>query len=114
MSVKQHPRPITEVIRGTPRYQKLRALRPASERLNSTAKDDLEILNKPRVRGLKRAGILAQLTLMTILLKRVAQFIIKVTLTVRKERIKNPYGFVIIRGPKVPNPELDSGLVQRE
>jgi len=69
--------------------------------LNSTAKDDLHILNKPRVRGLKRAAILGQLTLITILLKRVAQFIIKVTLTVRKERIKNPYGFIIIRGPKV-------------
>jgi hypothetical protein len=52
---------------------------------------------------------------MTILLKRVTQFIIKVTLAVRKERTKNPYGFIIIiRGPKVPNPELDSGLVQKE
>lgn len=112
MPVKQHPRLITEVIRGTPRYQKLRSLRAASERLNSTAKDDLEILNKPRVRGLKRAAILAQLTLITILLKRVAQFIIKVTLTVRKERIKNPYGYIIIRGPKVPKFILN--LVQRE
>jgi hypothetical protein len=112
MSIKQHPRLITEIIRGTPRYQKLRSLRPASERLNSTAKDDLETLHKPRVRGLKRAAILGQLTLMTILLKRVAQFIIKVTLAVRKERIKNPYGFVIIQGPKVPKFILN--LVQRE
>ena len=112
MPIKQHPRLITEVIRGTPRYQKLRSLRPASERLNSTAKDDLKILDKPRLRGLKRAAILAQLTLMAILLKRVAQFIIKVTLTVRKERIKNPYGFIIIRGPKVPKFILN--LVQRE
>ncbi|MDI6765033.1 MAG: transposase [Thermodesulfobacteriota bacterium] len=112
MSVKQHPRLITEVIRGTPRYQKLRALRPASERTNSTAKEDLDILLKPRLRGLKRSAILGQLTLMTILLKRVAQFIIKVTLAVRKERIKNPYGFVIIRGPKVPKFILN--LIQRE
>jgi len=112
MPIKQHPRLITEIIRGTPRYQKLRSLRPASERLNSTAKDDLHILNKPRVRGLKRAAILGQLTLMTILLKRVAQFIIKVTLAVRKERIKNPHGFIIIRGPKVPKFILN--LVQRE
>jgi len=112
MSIKQHPRLITEIIRGTPRYQKIRSLRPASERLNSTAKDDLETLHKPRVRGLKRAGILGQLTLMTILLKRVSQFIIKVTLAVRKERIKNPYGFVIIQGPKVPKFILN--LVQRE
>jgi len=112
MSIKQHPRPITEVIRGTPRYQKLRSLRPASERLNSTAKDDLEILNKPKARGLKRAGILAQLTLMTILLKRVSNFIIRVTLTVRKERIKNPTGFIIIRGRKVPRFIIN--LLQRE
>jgi len=112
MSIKQHPRLITEIIRGTPRYQKIRSLRPASERLNSTAKDDLETLHKPKVRGLKRAAILGQLTLMTILLKRVAQFIIKVTLAVRKERIKNPYGFVIIQGPKVPKFILN--LVQRE
>jgi hypothetical protein len=112
MSIKQHPRLITEIIRGTPRYQKLRSLRPASERINSTAKEDLDILLKPRLRGLKRSAILGQLTLMTILLKRVAQFIIKVTLAVRKERIKNPYGFVIIRGPKVPKFILN--LVQRE
>jgi hypothetical protein len=114
MSIGQHPRLITEIIRGTLRYQKLRSLRPASERLNSTAKDDLEILDKPRIRGIKHASILAQLTLMTILLKRVSKFIIKVTLAVRKERIKNPNGFITIRGPKVPNPELDSGLVRRE
>jgi len=112
MSIKQHPRLVTEIIRGTPRYQKLRSLRPASERTNSTAKEDLHILSNPRVRGLKRAAILSQLTLMAILLRRVAQFIIRVTLAVRKERIKNPHGFVIIRGPKVPNFILN--LVQRE
>jgi hypothetical protein len=112
MSIKQHPRLVTEIIRGTPRYQKFRSLRPASERINSTDKEDLDILLKPRLRGLKRSAILGQLTLMTILLKRVAQFIIKVTLAVRKERIKNPYGFVIIRGPKVPKFILN--LVQRE
>ena len=112
MSIKQHPRLVTEIIRGTPHYQKLRSLRPASERINSTAKEHLNILLKPRLRGLKRSAILGQLTLMTILLKRVAQFIIKVTLAVRKERIKNPYGFVIIRGPKVPKFILN--LVQRE
>jgi hypothetical protein len=112
MSIKQHPRLITEIIRATPRYQTLRSLRPASERLNSTAKEDLEILNKPKLRGLKRAAILGQLTLISILLKRVACFIIKVTLAVRKERTKNPHGFIIIRGPKVPKFILN--LVQRE
>jgi hypothetical protein len=112
MPIKQHPRLITEVIRGTPRYQKLRSLRPASERLNSTAKDDLEILDKPRIRGRQRAAILAQLALMTILLKRVSKFIIKITLAVRKERIKNPNGFITIRGPKVP--QFIINLIRRE
>ena len=112
MSIKQYPRLITEVIRGTPRYQKLRSLRPASERTNSSAKEDFETLRKPKVRGIKRAGILAQLTVMVILLKRVAQFIVKVTLAVRKERIKNPRGFIIIRGPKVP--KFIMNLIQRK
>ncbi len=112
MSIKQHPRLITEIIRGSPRYQKLRSLRPASERTNSTAKEDLEILQKPKVRGLKRAAILSQLTLMTILLKRVAQFIIRITLAVRKERTQNPSGFIIIQGPKVP--KFIMNLVQRK
>jgi hypothetical protein len=112
MPIKQHPRLITEVIRGTPRYQKLRSLRPASERLNSTAKDDLEILDKPRIRGRQRAAILAQLALMTILLKRVSKFIIKITLAVRKERIKNPNAFITIRGPKVP--QFIINLIRRE
>ena len=112
MSIKQHPRLITEIIRGTPRYQKLRALRPASERINSSAKEDFETLRKPKVRGIKRAGILAQLTVMVILLKRIAQFIIKVTLAVRKERTKNPNGFIVIRGPKVP--KFIMNLIQRK
>jgi hypothetical protein len=112
MSIKQNPRLITEIIRGTPHYQKLRALRPASERINSSAKEDFETLRKPKVRGIKRAGILAQLTTMVILLKRIAQFIIKVTLAVRKERTKNPNGFIVIRGPKVP--KFIMNLIQRK
>jgi len=59
MSVREFPRLITEVIRGTDRHQKIKALRSASERTNSTAKDDLCILAKPKVRGLKNAGILS-------------------------------------------------------
>jgi hypothetical protein len=112
MSVHQHPRLILETIRGTPRYQKLRSLRPASERTNSTAKEDLDIPSKPRVRSVKRAAILSQLALMAILLRRVAHFIIHVTLAVRKERIKNPHGFIFIPGPKVPKFILN--LVRRE
>ena len=44
MSIRQFPRLITEVIRGTERHQKLKALRSAAERTNSSAKDDFCIL----------------------------------------------------------------------
>ena len=61
ISIKQFSRLITEVIRGTYKHKKLKTLRSASERtnLNSTAKDDFCILVKPKIRGLKNAGILA-------------------------------------------------------
>ena len=53
MSLREFPRLITEVIRGTDRYHKLKTLRSASERTNSSAKDDFCILVKPKIRGLK-------------------------------------------------------------
>lgn len=84
MSVKDFPRLICEVLRGTDRYQKLKSLRSASERTNSSAKEDLCILNKPKVRGIKNAGVLAQLAVMALLLKRIISFIVKVTLALRK------------------------------
>jgi hypothetical protein len=48
MSIKDFPRLIIEVLRGTDRHHKLKALRSASERTNSSAKEDLCILNKPK------------------------------------------------------------------
>jgi hypothetical protein len=89
MSLNQFPRLINEIVRGTPRYQGLKALRPASERINSSAKNGLNILTKPKIRGLKNAGILALLAVMVILLKRIALFIVKVTLQIRKTCQKN-------------------------
>lgn len=112
MSIKEHPRLITEIIRGTPRHQKLRSLRPASERTNSTAKEDLDLLLKPKVRGLKRSAVLVQLTMMAILLRRVAHFILKVTRAVEKARARNPHHFVVIKGPKVSKFILN--LIQRK
>jgi len=53
MSLREFPRLITEVIRGTDRHHKLKTLRSASERTNSSAKDDFCILVKPKIRGLK-------------------------------------------------------------
>ena len=114
MSVRQLPRLIAEVIRGTYRYRKLKALRPASERTNSTAKDDLCILSKPKVRGLKRAGVLGQIAVIVVLLKRVARFIVRVTVAFRKEiqNNKSPPQYLYIPGPKVPRFILN--LIQRE
>jgi len=100
--------------RGTYRHRKLKALRPASERTNSTAKDDSCILTKPKVRGLKNAGVLGQIAVMVVLLKRITRFIVKVTLAFRKEirDNKSPPHHIYIPGPKVPKFILN--LIQRE
>ena len=62
----------------------LKALRSASERTNSSTKDDFCILSNPKIRGLKNAGVLAQMAVMVLLLKRISRFIVKVTLAMRK------------------------------
>jgi hypothetical protein len=114
MSGRQFPRLITEVIRGTERHQKLKALRSASERTNSSAKDDFCILNKPKFRGIKCAGILSQMAVIVVLLKRLACFIIKVTLAFRQnyQSNKSPPRRIFIPGPRVPKFILN--LVQRK
>lgn len=114
MSTKQLPRLISEVTRGTYRYQKIKALRSGSERTNSTAKDDLHILEKPKIRGLKYAAVIAQMTVIVVLLKRVARFIIKVTLALRKklQANKSPPRRIYVPGPKVPKFILN--IIQKE
>jgi hypothetical protein len=114
MSVRQFPRLITEVIRGTFRHQELKKLRSASERTNSTAKDDFCILSKPKIRGLKNAGIISQIAVIVVLLKRITRFIVKITLAF-KEKVENntsPPRYIFIPGPKVPKFILN--LIQRE
>jgi len=114
MSIIEFPRLITEVVRGTERHQKLKALRSASERTNSAAKEDFRILAKPKIRGYKHAAILSQLSAITILLKRICRFIIKVTLALRQKILENK-GYPrhhFIPGPKVPSFILN--LVQRQ
>ena len=114
MSIKRFPRLILEIIRGTYRYQKIKALRSASERTNSTAKEDFCILSKPKIRGLKNAGVLAQMAVVVILLKRITRFIVKITLSLRKkiQYNKSPLYHIFIPGPKVPKFILN--LIQRE
>ncbi len=84
MYVKEHPRLINAIPRGSKKYQVLKQTRSASERINSAAKEDTKILRKPRILNAKRAAILAQMTAIVILLKRAFSFIVKITTLFRK------------------------------
>jgi hypothetical protein len=84
MYVKEHPRLINEIPRGTKRYDTFKKMRPASERSNSTMKEDLKILAKPRVLNGTRANILAQMAAIVLLLKRAFSFIVRITTRFRK------------------------------
>ena len=104
MSVRQFPRLITEVMRGTSRHQELKKIRSAWEKTNSSTKEDFCIFSKPKIRGLKNAGILSQMAIIVVLLKRIARFIVKITLAFREtvENNKSPPQYIFIPGPKVP------------
>jgi hypothetical protein len=114
MSIKQFPRLITEVLRGTYRHQKLRALRSAAERTNATAKNDFSILDRPKIRGIQHASVLSQMAVIVILLKKIASFIIKVTLALRKKPLRKSTHTqrFFIPGPKVDN--FICNLIHRE
>ncbi len=76
-------------------------MRPASERSNSTMKEDLKILDKPSVLNGPRANILAQIAAIVLLLKRAFSFIVRITTQIRKlyktndpalkEKLKPPF-----------------------
>ena len=101
MYVKEHPRLVNEIPRGSKRYNTIKNMRSASERSNSTMKEDLKILDKPRVLGGPRANILAQMAAIALLLKRAFSFIVRITNQFRKlhqtndpaikERLKPPF-----------------------
>jgi len=113
ISIAQFPRLIIEVIRGTDRHQKLKALRSASERTNASAKEDFCILTKPKVRGLRPAAVLSQMAVIVVLLKRIAAFIIKITLALRKNnRDESSFAKPYLPGPKVLN--FIRNIIQRE
>jgi hypothetical protein len=82
--VKEHPRLINAIPRGTKKYQELKQIRSAAERINSAAKEDTPILRNPRVLNDERAALLAQMTAIVILLKRALSFVIKITHSFRK------------------------------
>lgn len=84
MSIKAHPRLISEIPRCSDRWKKIRNFRSASERSNGTCKSDLDILESPRIYGLTMASIEATMACITTLLKRVMSFIIGITLNLMK------------------------------
>ncbi len=57
MSIKAHPRLISEIPRCSDRWKKVRNFRSASERSNGTCKSDLDILESPRIYGSAMASI---------------------------------------------------------
>ena len=84
MYVKEHPRLVNEIPRGSKRYKEIKKIRSASERSNSTMKEDLKILDKPRVLNGPRANILSQMAAIVLLLKRAFSFILRTTNLFRK------------------------------
>ena len=84
MYVKEHPRLVNEIPRGSKRYNEIKKIRSASERSNSTLKEDIKILDRPRVLNARRANILAQLAAIVFLLSRAFLFVIKTTCRIRK------------------------------
>ncbi len=89
MYIKEHPRLINEIPRGSKRFNELKKIRSASERSNSTIKEDIKILDKPRICNITRANILAQMSAITLLLKRAFSFIVKITNLIRKYHLTN-------------------------
>jgi len=84
MYVKDHPRLINEIPRGSKRYMDIKKIRSSSERTNSSLKEDIKILDAPKVLNRTRADILAQIAAIVLLLKRAFSFIVRITIRFRK------------------------------
>jgi len=103
MYVKEHPRLVNEIPRGSKRYNVIKKIRSASERANSTMKEDLKILEKPRVLKISRSNILAQLSAIVLLLKRAFSFIVRITVRFRNfQETGDPTVKDKLRPPFVP------------
>ena len=84
MYIKDQPRLQNQIPRGTKRYNTIKRARSASERANSTIKEDIRILDKPIVYNKKRADIIAQIAAIVLLLHRAMIFIVKTTILLQK------------------------------
>jgi len=109
MYVKEHPRLINEIPRGSKRYNIIKNIRSASERSNSTMKEDLKVLDKPRVMNSSRADILAQMAAVALLLKRAFSFIVRTTNSAINLNQSNGQAVKEkLKPPSIPNPSLTS------
>jgi hypothetical protein len=79
MSIADHPRVTVEVPRSSKRYKKIKAMRTSSERTNSYGKEWSGLSNL-RLYGTVSYAVRAMLVCITILLKKVSEFIAKMTL----------------------------------
>jgi hypothetical protein len=113
MAIQDHPRLLNEIPRGSHRYKEIKKLRSASERSNSTMKDDLKILDKPRVVGGRRAGVLVLLAAIFLLCKRGFAFIARVTHMLRRFcQTRDPKLAKWLKHPDIP--KSIRNLIQRE
>ena len=113
MSVKKHPRLINEIPRGSKRYNQIKKLRSAAERANSALKENLGILDNPRVMNGLRADILAQIAAIVLLLTRAFSFVVRITFLYRKLRdTDDPKVKKRLRPPVIPKSILN--IIQRE
>ncbi len=113
MYVKEHPRLVNQIPRGSKRYNAIKILRSASERANSTIKKDLKTIEKPRILNSSRANILAQISAIVLLLKRAFNFIIKTTILFRKlYRTNDPHIKEKLKPPPIPKSIMN--LIQIE
>ena len=113
MYVKEHPRLINEVPRGSKRYNLIKKIRSASERANSTMKEDLKILEKPRILNAQRAAIIAQMAAIVLLLNRAFNFVVKTTILFTKLHQTNDQAIKEkLKPPRIPKSILN--LIQLE
>ncbi len=111
--IKDNPRLINEIPRGTKRFKIIQRCRSASERVNSVIREDLKIIDKPVVYNKDRADILAQIAAIALLLYRAFAFIIKISmLSAQYRSSKNPAIATKLQFHAVPQSILS--LIQRE
>ena len=91
----------------------IKKFRSAAERANSTMKEDLKILEKPRILNAQRAAILAQMAAIVLLLHRAFNFVVKTTIQFTKlYQTNDPAIKEKLQLPRIPKSILN--LIQLE